>query len=518
MATATGVLLQPFGDPLIDALTNGTIWRLDASRTIQWAVAQGFEGERWADVNLTVASLRQALDGVSYYADIKFQYMGVFANSIAAYEGGSDITLSLSGNRDAFPSINTWARAGFPYLPWETIYPGWSGDLYLNTRSQAAFLPSYAPGSAGYFLLLHELGHALGLKHPHDDGGTGRPTFAAIGVSAFDQDFASVMSYEDKLDWNLTQYDPATFMILDVIALQALYGRNLNASLGDTRFELSNFNLYATIWDAGGFDTIDTSNATSGWTIFLPFVQASPLVPELVGYALPSSDFARVAPSTFVWIEGDIEGASGSRFADSIIGNALANRLRGNGGNATIDGGGGVDVAAFAVARASATISRQGSTTLVQSIEGNDELTRIERLQFLDQILAFDADGATGQGYRLYQAAFARTPDKGGLSFWVDRLDDGASLRDVARGFVTSAEFSSVYGLNATAEQFVARFYQNVLARPGEAAGIAYWTGELARGVSVADVLVSFSESAENVDRLAPVIGQGVSLDPAAFL
>jgi len=124
--------------------------------------------------------------------------------------------------------------------------------MFLNTRSSGARLPSYEPGSQGFFLLLHELGHALGLKHPHDDGGTGRPTFASIGLKQFDQDFASVMSYKDELGYDLVRYDPATFMVFDVLALQALYGKNNNTNTGDARYELSELNLYATIWDAGG--------------------------------------------------------------------------------------------------------------------------------------------------------------------------------------------------------------------------------------------------------------------------
>ena len=252
MATATGVRLQVFGDPIIDALTNGSIWQLDASRTIQWGVANGFAGERWADINLAVSNLRQALEGVSYYANVNFQYMGVFSDASAAYRGGSDITLSLSASSQIFSSTSVWARAGFPYLP-DELYTGWSGDLYLNTRSPGASLPSFAPGSQGYFLLLHELGHALGLKHPHDDGGAERPTFASLGISVLDEDLASVMSYNDNLGWNNVQYDPATYMILDVLALQSLYGKNMNTNIGNTTFTISNINMYATAWDAGGF-------------------------------------------------------------------------------------------------------------------------------------------------------------------------------------------------------------------------------------------------------------------------
>jgi hypothetical protein len=60
--------------------------------------------------------------------------------------------------------------------------------------------------------------------------------------------------------------------------------------------------------------------------------------------------------------------------------------------------------------------------------------------------LAFDTDGIAGQAYRIYKAAFNRTPDNDGLKFWIGELDKGMSLLQAASGFVGSAEFNSVYG------------------------------------------------------------------------
>jgi hypothetical protein len=395
MSVPSSKLLPRSGDAVIDALTNGTYWQLDGNRTIQWAVANGFEGERWNDPAVTAQYLKFALSGVSYYADVSFQYLGIHANPDVAFKAGSDITLSLSENREAFPSTSIWAQAWFPYTPWETHYVGQAGDMFLNVRSQANFLPSYDPGSAGYSLLLHELGHALGLKHTHDDGGTGRPTLADVGLQQFDQDFAAVMSYRDELGFDLVRYDPATFMIFDVLALQALYGKNTTTNAGNTRFELSALNLYGTIWDASGNDTVDASAATSGWTVVLPSLRPSPLVPEAIGYALPTSDLSRSAPTTLIWMEGDIENASGSRFSDTLIGNGMRNLLRGGQGNDIIDGGAGTDTAVFAVARGGASITRQGTTLTVQSAEGLDALSNVERLLFSDQLLVLDAAGTT---------------------------------------------------------------------------------------------------------------------------
>ncbi|SMC83108.1 protein of unknown function [Fulvimarina manganoxydans] len=99
----------------------------------------------------------------------------------------------------------------------------------------------------------------------------------------------------------------------------------------------------------------------------------------------------------------------------------------------------------------------------------------------------------------LYDAAFDRTPDAGGLLFWANVLD-GSDLISIAESMMTSSEFESLYGIDPEPRSFVAKLYENVLDRPGEAAGEAFWTGLLEAGaVTEAEVLVAFSGSEENV-------------------
>ncbi len=140
-------------------------------------------------------------------------------------------------------------------------------------------------------------------------------------------------------------------------------------------------------------------------------------------------------------------------------------------------------------------------------------LISVERIRFTDVTLAFD-DGAA-QVYRLYQAAFSRTPDKAGLSYWVDKLGDGLSMRDIAYGFMNSAEFMSAFGANPTNSQLVRQLYLNILEREPERAGADYWTQTLNTGANRLDVFAAISESGENKAKVAPLIGQGIELDTA---
>jgi len=176
-----------------------------------------------------------------------------------------------------------------------------------------------------------------------------------------------------------------------------------------------------------------------------------------------------------------------------------------------INGLAGIDTVAYGVARGSASIGRNADGSYAVFTNGvGDTLVNVERLQFSDAKVAIDVNGQGGQAYRLYQAAFDRTPDTGGLGYWINTLDQGASLTAVANAFVGSAEFSQRYGaLNN--DQFVNQLYLNVLNRNADAGGQAYWTGHLnASNLSRADVLAYFSESPENQAAVIGVIQNGM--------
>lgn len=214
-----------------------------------------------------------------------------------------------------------------------------------------------------------------------------------------------------------------------------------------------------------------------------------------------------------------IEGTSrsdvldGTTSADDLFGYAGDDSLFGGGGNDFIDGGAGIDSAFYNGVRAHFTVWADGDRFRVSDrigAQGSDLLSNIERLDFGDVGVALDIDGEGGQAYRLYQAAFDRTPDKVGLGYWIAQLDHGTSLASVANSFVSSPEFSALYGSRPSNVGIITQFYENVLNRAPDQAGVNYWVNILdQRQDTVANVLVAFSESQENYAQLIGVMKDG---------
>lgn len=182
----------------------------------------------------------------------------------------------------------------------------------------------------------------------------------------------------------------------------------------------------------------------------------------------------------------------------------------------------GMDLAVFTGLRSQYDIAKSGNGTVTVThkspfkgaqSDGQDLLINVERAVFLDGIMAFDTEESAGSAYRIYQAAFARTPDNDGLKYWIDQIDEGLGLFNLASNFVQSAEFKSIYGADPTATEFIGRLYQNVLGREGEEGGMNYWVGQMESGArDAADILQNFSESAENVIGVAQAIEDGIFL------
>lgn len=186
--------------------------------------------------------------------------------------------------------------------------------------------------------------------------------------------------------------------------------------------------------------------------------------------------------------------------------------LAGSAGNNALAGLGGLDMAVFSGARANYTVAEfiNGHTVTAKTgADGLDSLIGVERIKFADAHVAIDIDGVGGQAYRLYQAAYDRAPDLGGVGFWIAKMDQGVSFAAVASAFLDQPEFISLYGANSSNTTFVTKLYQHVLHRPLDQAGADFWVKGLDNGVSRGEVLRGFSESAENIAQVVGTIGNG---------
>lgn len=213
---------------------------------------------------------------------------------------------------------------------------------------------------------------------------------------------------------------------------------------------------------------------------------------------------------------GDLQLSATASYS-KLLGGAGNDRLFSLGG-AQIDGGAGTDTASFRQAASAYTVSHAGSAwTVMDKAQGaqQDVLVNVERLQFADGALALDVAGVAGQAYRIYQAAFDRTPDSAGLGYWISVMDRGVTLAQVADSFMHSPEFIDLYGAHPSAQQMVMKFYANVLHRAPDQAGYDYWLGVLtAQPAAAADVLASFSDSPENQAALVGVMSAGMAYTP----
>ena len=247
------------------------------------------------------------------------------------------------------------------------------------------------------------------------------------------------------------------------------------------------------------------------------------------GSGVSSGAVSPITPTVYTVVASNAAGSSNSASAavyvcntapsqlyagQTLIGTGAREPFNSGIGNDTIDGAAGVDTVIYNCNRSSFTLTKTASGWMVSSsAEGIDTLTNVERIQFPNETLALDISGNAGQAYRIYQAAFNRTPDNAGLKYWIGVMDNGESLNNVAAGFINSAEFQSLYGANPSNPEFVTKLYSNILHRAPDQAGYDYWLDVLNRHlISNIDTLVNFSESPENQAGVIGDILNGIDL------
>ncbi|MDX2276765.1 MAG: M10 family metallopeptidase [Hyphomonadaceae bacterium] len=231
---------------------------------------------------------------------------------------------------------NTGAgSAAHAYLP--SDHPS-SGDVWFSASDWNWDGGGITPGDFDYLTIMHEIGHALGLKHSFEG--------AALGP-AEDNFFYTIMSYTAS-PWSSFQDNSATFypttpMYYDIYAMQVLYGRRGNHNSGNTTYTFNDGQTYfQTIDDVSGTDTIRFVGSQA-CEIYLTIGSFSALSESISfgwngsGYSYTSRTTVAIGPNSV------IENAIGGEGADKITGNDVANRLEGRGGADVINGGIGND-------------------------------------------------------------------------------------------------------------------------------------------------------------------------------
>lgn len=288
------------------------------------------------------------------------------------------------------------------------------------------------------------------------------------------------------------------------------YAANANhatlSGSGEAGTEIQIARIGATIEDTYAI-AHTTAGADGRWTLTtspLPDGQYSirPVSVDLAGNATSSNTLLTLT------VQSDL----------NRVGSAGNDRIAAPGaGDNAIDGLAGTDTVVYAGTRAGYTVAKETWGYGVTDKTGNgghDAVINVERLQFDDGAIALDVNGNTGQIYRLYQAVLGRPSDEVGLGFWISGMDNGYKLKELASFFMNQVEFDSLYGTDPSNAEFVTKLYTNVLHRTAEGSGYDFWMNALANGVSREDVIVGFSESAENQAQVIGAIQNGIDYVP----
>jgi len=370
------------GDYRIDSLIGGYYWLSESSSASATVITYSFAGygsfwgtsvyeqndsEPWdpgfAPLNdWQQDAVRAALESWSDVANIQFVEVAETSSNVGTM-------------RFAFTGYEMDGSAAYAYYPgyWPNAGDVWINPTYANDSDWSA-------GTYNFSTLVHEIGHALGLKHPFEGGDNGMTLSLAEDDSA-----NSVMSYS-ALDGNQSTYnvlEPSTPMAYDILTIQALYGANASHNSGDSTYSFAaNGSYYETIWDAGGTDTLVATGSQSV-LIDLTAGNWSSLGAPIQIYGDGIADYVYQSSTVRIAYGVTIENATGGSGNDTITGNDADNAITGGGGSDSIVAGFGSDYIDVAgTGNSTVNGGNQGDTILGGS--GNDELRAGKGLDYIN--------------------------------------------------------------------------------------------------------------------------------------
>jgi len=266
---------------------------------------------------------------------------------------------------------------GYSFIPDEFKGDARAGDVWIDQETASVM----APGQEGYYVLLHELAHALGLQHPLAEADTSGATVLLNSFSSITNTvMLDVSAATQAGSW------PTWFGSYDLQALRYLYGTRVYAS-GNDNYTIKDGSANLTIIDDGGIDSLDASAVSLSASIDLRGGNASSIGMDTDG----TSKFRNLSISTSSLIENVV----GSLYDDVIIGNSQNNFITFIGGNDIVDGQAGMDILRLWNTAAEFKVSKEASTgswnvEALNNATGSIELQNMERIYFVDKAWALD--------------------------------------------------------------------------------------------------------------------------------